>query len=253
MFSATNKYGSFFSYIADASVPRSRTWRIGIAEAFWQLGSPVGLFFGAFLFEKGGYLCVFGASFACHLLGVLYTAFILPEIPSPKPQKTLVFGKYGNYGTYTNEISAARRARCFSENETGNRSTVAAAGAVTDEDNNNATKFATLDENTSLIIGGASRKPSQVSLPFPPPPSSPATAYQTGNPEAKQLENDSNEPTSVYGFIIGSLKAIVKPRENHKRKCLLSLGTIMLLYGICFYGEEQESLWTSHNLVFYWY
>src|SRR5687768_9647047 len=86
------------SYIADSSVPRNRTWRLGIAEAFWTLGSPVGLFLGAYLFEQGGYLCVFSTAVLFHLVAVLYTAFVLREVPQPRISQYTI-GKHGSYGT----------------------------------------------------------------------------------------------------------------------------------------------------------
>jgi len=190
---------SLHSYVADSSVPRSRTWRLGIAEAFWQLGSPVGLFLGGYLFENGGYFCVFSTAVMFHAIAVLYTAFILPEVPQPKTSH-LTIGKHGSYGTVVHAIP--QRVRYFSENEKGLRSH---------------------DDTES-------------DEPLLPP------KYLTRVPEPKNnnISDVSQEEvggTKVVDFLIGSLKAVVKKRPNHTRKCLLSLGLIMLLYGILLHGK----------------
>lgn len=190
-----------FSYLSDTSVPRNRTWRLGIAEFCWHLGSPVGLYLGAYLFKVGGYICVFAASATFHLVALLYTVFVLPEVPQPKPSLCSV-GKYGfNYGTCA-EVQV-KRVRCFSENETTNR----------DVENNN--------EKDALAAEGDSS------------------------------EEEDNGKTSVKEIVVGSIKAIMRKRPNHTRKCLLSLGAIMLLYGIAFHGEaNMKYLFTRNKFQF---
>jgi MFS family permease len=191
------------SYIADSSVPRDRTWRLGIAEAFWQLGSPVGLFLGGYLYERGGYLCVFSTAVLFHLTAVLYTVLVLPEVPQPR-QSQLTIGKYGSYGTVTEYIIPAR-VRCFSENEKVFRER--------DEEND-----AALATEPLLHPGYLTRIPTE------------------NNNTENEVEVGG---TKVKDFLIGSLKAVVKKRPNHTRKCLLSLGFIMLLYGILNHGTNE--------------
>jgi len=81
---------------------------MGIAEACWQLGTPVGLYLGAYLYETGGYLCVFATAALFNLIAVLYTALILPEVPQPRPSYFSRGASGGNYGSI-------KRARHYSE------------------------------------------------------------------------------------------------------------------------------------------
>jgi len=190
-----------FSYIADSSVPRSRTWRLGVAEAFWFLGSPVGLYLGAYLFERGGYLCVFGTAVTFHLIAVLYTALILPEVPQPRSSQYKI-GKYGTYGTSYDPVMV--RTRCFSEN--------ADKGFMENGDNNN--------ENQALLHGATSS----------------ISSARIPNPTNPHHDENDDESINVWDFVIGTMKTVVKKRPNHTRKCLLSLGMILLLYGIANHG-----------------
>lgn len=208
-----------FSYIADSSVPRSRTWRLGVAEACWALGSPVGLFLGAYLFEMGGYLCVFSAAVCFHAISVIYTGFFLPEVPQPKVSVYSI-GKYGygSYGTITDAIPS--RIRCFSEN------------AKTDFESGS-------DEAESLVNPSYYQNGDQNTLVAPPPPYQqlpPPHYYHQQQPQCNNNISMSVDPSGVKDFLVGSLRAIVKKRPNHTRKCLLSLGLIMLLYGIMYHG-----------------
>lgn len=185
-----------FSYVADTSVPRSRTLRLGVAEAFWFLGSPVGLYLGAFLYERGGYICVFSTAVTFHFIAVLYTALILPEVPQPRAAQ-YVIGKYGSYGTTCEPVMV--RARCFSENE---------------KDRPNG--FDT-NENQALLEGTSSR----------------ISSYREQTGEAPEI--------NVWEFFIGTAKAVIRKRPNHTRKCLLSLGLILLLYGTANHGKLDNT------------
>jgi len=61
------------SFIADISSPEQRTFRMASVRFVESLGGPLGTKFGAYLWDVGGYLCVFGTS----LLGKLLTLIIL--------------------------------------------------------------------------------------------------------------------------------------------------------------------------------
>lgn len=207
-----------FSYIADSSVPRNRTWRLGVAEAFWFLGSPVGLFLGAYLFERGGYLCVFATAVAFHLVAVLYSGLILPEVPQPRPSRHVI-GKHGSYGTNYDPIIV--RARCFSENEKEIRH------PGIRENEKKITKHIMAKENNnerqSLLYG--SNGTSGVS--------SVSTLRRTRTVLSTVEEE---ETIHVWDFVIGTVKTVVRHRPNHTRKCLLALGLILFLYGIANHG-----------------
>lgn len=190
-----------FSYIADSSVPRSRTWRLGIAEASWFLGTPVGLYLGASLYDKGGYLCVFATAAIFHFIAVCYTLLILPEVPQPRHTQHVI-GKYGTYGATNHPIIV--RTRCFSENEKG----------LTEHhsgENNNETQILLYGNNRGRLNKTALRM-------------------------AVVPEDDIQSKVNVWEFVIGTVKTVVRKRPNHTRKCLLSLGLILLLYGIANHG-----------------
>ncbi len=195
-----------FSYVADTSVPRSRTWRLGVAEAFWFLGSPVGLYLGAFLYERGGYLCVFATAVSFHAIAVLYTALILPAVPQPR-ESQYVIGKYGSYGTMYEPVYV--RPRCFSENEKETRHN----GIDSNE-----------NENQGLLVQGPSNGNS-------------ITCSSRGASTSLNQQQQAPE-INVWEFFIGTVKAIVRKRPNHTRKCLLSLGLILLLYGTANHGTS---------------
>lgn len=202
------------SYIADSSVPRNRTWRLGIAEAFWQLGSPIGLFLGAFLFEKAGYVCVFSTAVVFHFVAVLYTLFILPEVPQPRASIYSV-GKYGSCGATTGLAPPPppSRIRAFSENAKGDFESIGGGPLTEDEQEGGTSGFPQAQE--SLLSYTRS-----------------TTAQVQMNGEAAGMASHG-----VIDFLLGSLAAIVKPRPNHTRKCLLSLGLIMMLYVTLNHGE----------------
>ena len=235
---------------------------------------------GAYLFKNGGYLCVFGTSFTFHLISVLYTAFILPEVPQPKPPKLLVLSKHGSYGTYTEE-PLGRRIRFYSENETvgtQNESYEDTSDCEASSNNNNNSKNNNNDNHSSVENESNSKidKYQQISNNLSPnqvdlineklsllhsnnggitkssksnsnyllssnfssvtQSTSLSTQYQRAGESSTVAENP-DESISVYEFIVGSIRSIIRPRPNHTRKCLIALGVIMLLYGIAYYGK----------------
>merc|ERR1711973_1083717 len=65
--------GGIASFIADISSPEQRTFRMASVRFVESLGGPLATKFGAYLWDVGGYLCVFGTS----LVGKLLTLIIL--------------------------------------------------------------------------------------------------------------------------------------------------------------------------------
>ena len=61
------------SFITDISTPEQRTFRLASVYFVESLGGPLGTKIGAYLWEAGGYLCVFGTS----LVGKGLTLLIL--------------------------------------------------------------------------------------------------------------------------------------------------------------------------------
>ncbi|CAG7818478.1 unnamed protein product [Allacma fusca] len=203
---------SAFSYISDSTKSSSRTWRITVVEIFWYLGTPVGLSLGAYLFQVGGYLCVFGASFACHLIGVLYTIFVLPEVPSQE-LKSLNSGKHNTYGT---DISS-QEARISYES----------SGSVGSYCHNNNTN---------------EKKPLLVNLQCDIKEKS----HIEGDTNASESETD-DETSTVYELVIGSVKSIVKSRPKYMRECLLAICAIWLLYFSSSHGESSMKYLFTRN------
>jgi hypothetical protein len=190
------------------------------------LGSPVGLALGAYLFKNGGYLCVFGTSVVLHLIAVVYTAFVLPEVPQPKPAQYTV-GKHGWYGTWDNDFASGskpKRIRYYSEFDSadGNgQESSPAADSVWNSSSN--------VENNLLLPPTPSRQGQGQSQ----------NQYRTYAAPEDDISEEEGD-ISVIGFIMGSMKSIVKKRPGHTRKCLLSLGLIMLLYGITYHGAGKK-------------
>ncbi|ROT85668.1 hypothetical protein C7M84_009380 [Penaeus vannamei] len=73
-----------YSYIADHSSGESRTLRLTVMSAIWQLGGPAGTALAAWLFDVGGYAWVFGLSLALYVLCLLYTLLVVRDkAPGP--------------------------------------------------------------------------------------------------------------------------------------------------------------------------
>ena len=179
---------------------------------------------GAYLFKNGGYLCVFGTSVIFHLTAVLYTAFVLPEVPQPKPVQFTV-GKHGWYGTWNNTFESglkSKRIRYYSEREHDTAIGIGSGASTSTEDselNNNPNS-----ENNSLL---------------PPLEYHGKSQYRTYTDHDHDIEEEETD-ISVKDFVVGSMKSIVKKRPGHTRKCLLSLGFIMLFYVTTYNGNEND-------------
>ena len=70
-----------YSYIASITTAESRTKRMGLADAIWYFGSPVGTFLGGILFKYYGYIAVYSTSAVLWTICLLYTIFLVPEGP----------------------------------------------------------------------------------------------------------------------------------------------------------------------------
>ena len=74
------------SFIADISSPEQRTFRLASIYFIESLGGPLGLKLGAYLWGKGGYLCVFGTSLVGKAITLILLAIRL-EMFKWKPNK----------------------------------------------------------------------------------------------------------------------------------------------------------------------
>ena len=61
------------SFLADISKPEDRAFRYGMLGLAWKCGEPLGNAAGGYLFDTGGYVCVFSTT----LLGTALGAVIL--------------------------------------------------------------------------------------------------------------------------------------------------------------------------------
>jgi hypothetical protein len=200
---------SAFSYISDSSEPNSRTWRISVVEFFWYLGTPVGLSLGVYLFEVGGYLSVFGASCALHLIGVLYTLFVLPEVPR-QHLRSLIVGSHYNYGT---EIPRSNR--------------------ISDETSGKPEIYSNNNEKQILLPKLQSSDPKEANH----------VVYDVSPVKFDTAEENS----TVYELVLGSVRSFVKRRPNFKRECLLALASIMLLAFTASHGESSMKYLFTRN------
>ena len=60
-----------YSFIADNSGPRERMIMLAVLGIVWDLSYTVSLPLGAWLYNSGGYICVFGVSLGLYLLACL--------------------------------------------------------------------------------------------------------------------------------------------------------------------------------------
>ncbi|XP_071529489.1 LOW QUALITY PROTEIN: proton-coupled folate transporter-like [Panulirus ornatus] len=72
-----------YGYIADKSSSQSRTLRLTVMTAIWKLGGPGGTVLGAWLYDVGGYLWVFGLSCLICIICLTYTAIVVKEKVQP--------------------------------------------------------------------------------------------------------------------------------------------------------------------------
>ena len=60
------------AFITEISTPEQRTFRLATIHFVQSLGGPIGTMIGAYLWEVGGYLCVFGASMIGKLITLIF-------------------------------------------------------------------------------------------------------------------------------------------------------------------------------------
>lgn len=159
-----------------------------------------------------------------HLTAVLYTSFALREVPKPKPSQ-YTLGKHGWYGSTHNfqntlQVPFPKRNR--------HRSLHGCDDTMDPNHNNNPFDIEK-DETDSLLPASFSR-PEFI-------PREITTVHEADN-QTDQIPIRKSSLQSVKHFVIGSVSTVFKKRPNHTRKCLLSLGFIMLLCGIVHHGKS---------------
>lgn len=72
-----------YSYVADITTPENRTKRLGVLDAIWYLGGPLGRLMGGWLFPVAGYGVVFAVSAAIWVVCFFYVLLLVREsVPS---------------------------------------------------------------------------------------------------------------------------------------------------------------------------
>ena len=59
-----------YTFIADHSPPKYRTFRLIVMNVFRGVAMPLGTQLGSFLFSSGGYVCVYGTQLLLTVIGV---------------------------------------------------------------------------------------------------------------------------------------------------------------------------------------
>lgn len=68
-----------YSYVADITTPETRTKRLGVLDACWYLGGPLGRLMGGWLYQVAGYPVVFFVSGILWAFCFMYVLLFVPE------------------------------------------------------------------------------------------------------------------------------------------------------------------------------
>ena len=68
-----------YSYISDVTSTNTRTKRMGILDAVWYLGGPIGTLLGGWLYRTFGYVAVFATSAVMWLICLIYVIAFVRE------------------------------------------------------------------------------------------------------------------------------------------------------------------------------
>ena len=79
-----------YSFIADNSNDRQRTFRLAILSFTWHVTAPAGGPVGAWLLDAGGYVCVFSASLLIMSLSFLYMILRLWNFQEKRKEKEIL-------------------------------------------------------------------------------------------------------------------------------------------------------------------
>lgn len=71
-----------YAYLAASTGQRSRTSRFAVLGVMFELAMPVGKYVGVMIYDKFGYLGVFGIALACNSLSIIYSFACLENINS---------------------------------------------------------------------------------------------------------------------------------------------------------------------------
>ncbi|XP_055299997.1 proton-coupled folate transporter-like [Sitodiplosis mosellana] len=79
-----------FSYMADITNEKERTFRIGIISLVYSVSVPFGMAFSGILLERIGFYGVFSMAGASYTISMLYGIFVLKEVPPKEKNVQLI-------------------------------------------------------------------------------------------------------------------------------------------------------------------
>ncbi|XP_063602532.1 lysosomal proton-coupled steroid conjugate and bile acid symporter SLC46A3-like [Penaeus indicus] len=100
-----------YSYVADITAPETRTKRLGVLDAVWYLGAPLGRLMGGWLFPVAGYGVVFAVSAALWVVCFFYVLLLVREsVPSAPQEPAPQEGRKARCGQLRHVVSLLRTA-----------------------------------------------------------------------------------------------------------------------------------------------
>lgn len=97
-----------YSYLADITTVKSRTKRMGFADAIWYFGSPVGTLLGGFVYKNFGYVSVYGVSCLLWVLCFFYTLFYIRETRRESELNNFQCGPFGFFASLIKTVFRKR-------------------------------------------------------------------------------------------------------------------------------------------------
>ncbi|XP_071543459.1 probable peptidoglycan muropeptide transporter SLC46 isoform X1 [Panulirus ornatus] len=76
-----------YSYVADITSPETRTKRLGILDACWYIGDPLGRLLGGWLYRAAGYPAVFIVSIVLWFMSFIYVMLFVRESVNKSAQR----------------------------------------------------------------------------------------------------------------------------------------------------------------------
>ncbi|XP_042866526.1 solute carrier family 46 member 3-like isoform X2 [Penaeus japonicus] len=100
-----------YSYVADITTPESRTKRLGLLDAAWYLGGPLGRLMGGWLYPAAGYGVVFALSAALWVVCFFYVLLIVREsVPTAQREALSRESRVARCGPLRHVVSLVRTA-----------------------------------------------------------------------------------------------------------------------------------------------
>ncbi|CAL4119966.1 unnamed protein product [Meganyctiphanes norvegica] len=109
-----------YAYLADSTGQRSRTSRFSVLAVMFEVAMPIGKYAGVIIYDKFGYIGVFGIGLICNILSIIYSFVFLKNIIShssgEENNETIDFKKLFSTTKIKNQMSV-----CFKQRENNER------------------------------------------------------------------------------------------------------------------------------------